>query len=148
MTDALCINQTNPIEKGLQVESMGETFSGASAVVIWLRPPEQTLSDSIAAAANVPNGKDASFPKRRGQHHADALNRLLENPYWTRAWIVQEFILAQTLFVQYGSTWLTWDDFLVYFLPDSVTRATGAAHKADPNEALAGTPSQTSISTS
>ncbi|KAK5465429.1 hypothetical protein LTS15_001992 [Exophiala xenobiotica] len=140
-TDALCIKQTDPIEKGLQVESMGETFSGASAVVIWLGPPEQTISASIAAAANVPGGKDASFLKHHSQHHADALKQLSENPYWTRVWIVQEFILAQALFVQYGSTWLTWDDFLVYFVPDSVTRATGAAHKADPN-ALAVIPSQ------
>ncbi|KAK5240121.1 hypothetical protein LTR40_014039, partial [Exophiala xenobiotica] len=90
---------------------MGETYRGASAVVIWLGPPEQTISGFIAAAANVPVGEDASFANR-GQHHADAFIQLLENPYWTRVWIVQEFILAKTLFVQYGSTWLTWDDFL------------------------------------
>ena len=139
-TDALCINQTDPIEKGLQVESMGETFRGASAVVIWLGPPEQTVSEIIAAAANVPGGKDASFPKHSGQHHADVVRQLPKNPYWTRAWIVQEFILAQALFVQYGSTWLTWDDFLAYFLPDSVARAKRATHKIDPDESLAVTP--------
>ncbi|KIW50358.1 hypothetical protein PV05_11954 [Exophiala xenobiotica] len=139
-TDALCINQTDPVEKGLQVESMGETFRGASAVVIWLGPPEQTVSEIIAAAANVPGGKDASFPKHSGQHYADVVKRLSKNPYWTRAWIVQQFILAQALFVQYGSTWLTWDDFLVYFLPDSIAGATRATHSIDPDESLAVTP--------
>ncbi|KAK5323390.1 hypothetical protein LTR93_005443 [Exophiala xenobiotica] len=122
---------------------MGETYRGASAVVIWLGPPEQTISGFIAAAANVPVGEDASFANR-GQHHADAFIQLLENPYWTRVWIVQEFILAKTLFVQYGSTWLTWDDFLVYFLPDSVARTARPTHKIDPKESSSVTASLTS----
>lgn len=36
--DAICINQENPLGKGAQVQLMGQVFSEADKVLVWLGP--------------------------------------------------------------------------------------------------------------
>ncbi len=37
-----------------------------------------------------------------------ALGRVLENPYWSRVWIVQEIVVSREVDVLYGGRWFDW----------------------------------------
>lgn len=104
--DAICIDQSQVLERNHQVAQMGEIFSHATRVYVWLgansdlQDAFRILKDPNSATAS---DWDITFAKRN----------LLEeyvcnNPYWERAWIIQEIFLARTVLV-----WL--DKHLVSF---------------------------------
>lgn len=39
---------------------------------------------------------------------------LLDRPYWTRMWVVQEVVLAKNLVLKYGNCQVSWDDFVFW----------------------------------
>lgn len=45
--DAICINQADRIEKAIQIPLMGDIYSKASAVIVWLGKDEQYVSDFL-----------------------------------------------------------------------------------------------------
>lgn len=75
--DALCINQKDVLERGHQVARMGEVYSQAHHVVSWLGPASEE-STSI---------DDLEVDSR---------------PYWQRAWIIQEFLMARSVVLMCG----------------------------------------------
>ncbi|KAH8883111.1 HET-domain-containing protein [Thozetella sp. PMI_491] len=113
--DAICINQSSTEEKNVQVPLMGEIYSRAKSVAVWLGEgtPESeeafrfmhtigrlgrgkarflytwNLGASIRNLSMVPKEKRVSF---------EAGIRLLsdDNPYWTRVWTVQELALGSS----------------------------------------------------
>ena len=107
--DGICINQTDLHEKSSQVARMDKTFNRAKRVLSWVgehadgsetlfKPPSRTSILQLK-------------PSRRAQ-----LNRwatwlpFLDRPYWTRTWIVQELILAQSILLYCGSNHMDFDD--------------------------------------
>ena len=68
--DAICIDQDDIEERSHQVQEMKRIYSGAKCVYSWL-------------------GSDKPLPRRR-----DQLEYIFQAEYWSRMWIVQEFILA------------------------------------------------------
>ncbi|KAJ4985628.1 ankyrin and het domain protein [Stagonosporopsis vannaccii] len=93
--DAICINQADLKEKGLQVTRMGHVYRNASCVIVWL-------------------GEDENFPRTRALLTQDGRNRwpltlpevdlgeLMTIPWFTRVWPVLEYILPQSIFFQLG----------------------------------------------
>jgi hypothetical protein len=79
--DALCIDQSNTLERQHQVQQMGRIYSKAKSVISWLGTDE-----NIAAFLGQNGPADLLSAK------ADAFSR---SPYWTRAWITQEIILGR-----------------------------------------------------
>jgi len=69
--DAICIDQDDIEERSHQVQEMKRIYSGAKCVYSWL-------------------GSDKPLPRRR-----DQLEYIFQAEYWSRMWIVQEFILAK-----------------------------------------------------
>ncbi|KAK2597777.1 hypothetical protein N8I77_012541 [Diaporthe amygdali] len=101
--DALCINQVDREEKNNQVSMMHEIYSKACQVIIWLGSPDPSSEFLFANLHQVfrpgffsdggDNGNavsDPGFVSRMKQ----ALTDLFSRPYWERAWIAQEVILA------------------------------------------------------
>lgn len=86
-TDLLCLNQEDSEEMAQQIPRMGEIYSGAKEVIIWLGP------DTISMEWT----RD-----RWGEEGRNAATRILELPYWRRVWIVQEIALAQRALVTCG----------------------------------------------
>jgi hypothetical protein len=90
--DALCIDQNNDREKNEQVIRMAEIYQNAQNVVVWLGEKD---SDSDIAMDFVPKLLDPSFLSddnwpstyARGFY---ALARLLERPWFSRIWVLQE----------------------------------------------------------
>lgn len=97
--DALCINQTDPLEKNKQIPRMGEIYSKAAKVIAFV--PDKKISPEISESL-----MQWQYFESRNYHHIpilyDILNSLLESKYWERAWIVQEILLARDKYIQCG----------------------------------------------
>lgn len=82
--DAICINQNDVIERGVQVAKMGEIYSLCFRVVIWLG------YDVVTKSAKT-------YRQRRPFEDIDkhvSLEELFSRRYFTRVWIMQELLLA------------------------------------------------------
>ena len=119
--DALCIDQSNPNERGHQVSQMRAIYSDASNVISWLGPGTE--------------GTDRLFLFFRDHHYscitrggtaeecgftvdsklADALRYLEERPYWHRIWVIQEIVVATTLEVMCGDESVMWSIFMKFW---------------------------------
>lgn len=113
--DALCINQYNDSERNHQVAQMGAIYSRAVCVQVWLgKLPQQALYEidtdplrtgQAPAEALLQHwtlavcSGDFEFRSMALRYKFDKLmsTYVLQNPYWERAWIVQEVALAQKL---------------------------------------------------
>lgn len=79
--DAICIDQSNNSERIHQVQQMGQIYSKAGDVISWLGKNVVISEFAVKAREGFRDG-----PMGLG---------LVRNPYWTRAWITQEILLAQ-----------------------------------------------------
>jgi hypothetical protein len=112
--DAICINQCDGKEKEAQLLSMHWVYRSAKEVIAWLGLPDKfsrsafygmTMTEelerhgweSVSAVGSV------EISKRVAVTEADAFEMLMDRPYWSRAWIVQEMMSAQSLVIQCGS---------------------------------------------
>lgn len=93
-TDSLCLNQEDSEEKAQQIRRMGEIYSGAKEVIMWLGPDTASM---------------AWTRDRKAEGSREAATHTLELPYWRRAWIVQEVALAQRALVTCGDISLELD---------------------------------------
>jgi hypothetical protein len=102
--DALCIDQDSVYEKNHQVAQMGSIYANAAEVISWLG-----FSQSIGRAFAF--GLEMSKDPRRdrwgskwSEHNKQTNGQLkrdwftvVQDEYWTRAWITQEILLARNL---------------------------------------------------
>ena len=100
--DALCINQFDIQERNHQVKMMGEIYSTAEQVVVWLGPEpdlprHERLLNTIWLAICTPSSTYNRYEKLR-----NCMQRLSANSYWRRTWTVQEFVLAQCIEIRSG----------------------------------------------
>ena len=106
--DALCIDQSNVSERNHQVRQMGTIYAQAVQVHVWLGP---ALPDIAVSRSR----KLRSSYERQDFLDTNSTDELLqhvsENVYWTRAWIVQELVLAQQVIICIGPLFLGLDDF-------------------------------------
>ncbi|KAF2787649.1 HET-domain-containing protein, partial [Melanomma pulvis-pyrius CBS 109.77] len=94
--DALCINQNDILERGLQVLRMGLIYSNALQVMAWLGPAE----------TNNPREEDFFGTSENLRHH-----HIFSRPFWRRIWIVQEIAKAQSIEILYGDMMISWEEF-------------------------------------
>ena len=101
--DALCINQFDIQERNHQVKMMGEIYSTAEQVVVWLGPEpdlprHERLLNTIWVVVCMPCS--TYNPDRK---LGECLQRLSANSYWKQTWTIQEFILAQRIEIRSGA---------------------------------------------
>jgi hypothetical protein len=100
--DALCINQSNALERNHQVQQMGDIYLHAAEVLIWLAVPGLQISQS-----------DLEVLLKELDHGTLSRCKLEEigviwsNEYWDRAWIAQEFLLAKQVHLLFGLSTLS-----------------------------------------
>ena len=105
--DAVCINQSDAGEKSQQVPLMGEIYKTAENVLIWLGEYEHTSSRDRWRVI-IPNLLwifSRHWPRARNFKVAEMMESALRSsrPRWTdRAWVVQEFMLAQRVSLCFG----------------------------------------------
>lgn len=116
--DAICIDQNNVAERSQQVALMAQIYSGAAEVVVWFGKYMGPYDfDSLAGGRGfIPQGtvggKGAASGAAQEQptmsHISDQSNLthsmifMLYHAYWTRMWIIQELLLAQSVSLWYG----------------------------------------------
>jgi hypothetical protein len=100
--DALCIDQENTGERNHQVAQMGAIFSRAQYVHVWLGTFENP--ERVRLLLNGP-GKGVGFGEWSSlvRHQMEFIEQcIFRNKYWTRAWVIQEILLAQRVQVSLG----------------------------------------------
>ena len=112
--DAICINQQDAAEKGLQVDLMRQIYGFANGVWCWLLPTPRNMSGSSDAAIAIINEIGLHLHGDRENHETAPLvledwlssqlrnpsritawrgiELILNQPYWKRNWIIQEIL--------------------------------------------------------
>jgi hypothetical protein len=117
--DAICIDQTNNPERNAQVRQMTRIYEGARRVLVWLGDAENhsdrafDLLESFKSP-NVEKFAKAvikSFVSKSQTNGWLALASLLARPWWTRAWIFQELLVASKADIWCGSRSCPWETF-------------------------------------
>ncbi|KAI0868813.1 HET-domain-containing protein [Hypoxylon argillaceum] len=109
--DAVCINQDDLDERSSQVQLMQRIYSGASQVVVWLGPLDQSDEQIIKLIRWL-----ASNPRFHWTAIPDIENELLRlfavlrDEWWSRIWTVQEAILAKQIVYHRGNIHLSSHD--------------------------------------
>lgn len=115
--DAICIDQSNALEKNHQVQQMSLIYTSCCRVRIWLGIASVSLAQLLELSKQRPLLRDLFG----GIHSGDSdlidilevgLKDLLELGYWRRLWIVQEVILPPEVFVHCGLIRLAWDELI------------------------------------
>ena len=108
--DALCINQADIQEKNHQVGMMGKIYESAENVIIWVGAARD---NSDLAMERLADGRLEGLIESGGLGITEqlALISLCHRSYWRRAWVVQEFHLAQSYEVRCGSKFVPGEKF-------------------------------------
>lgn len=119
--DALCINQQNLKERNFHVQLMGKIYKKADSVIVWLGLPSPDRTELRAMefvreiAAFRRTDSDHSFSKTYFdptlRHRWATLLRMTQHVYFTRTWIIQEFLFAPAVEMISGSSTMNWKDF-------------------------------------
>jgi hypothetical protein len=113
--DALCINQDDRSERSQQVQLMGQIYSKAERVLAWLGAGTNVQLQSALHDYRSHRNEYMYDLSRYIRDPGDRmpakfgdviLSPISQNPYWSRAWVVQEFILAKEVVLLYGTAWI------------------------------------------
>jgi hypothetical protein len=86
--DAICINQGDVIEKGMQVRYMAEIYSKASRVIVWLGEAE---NDSDRALEEIRLAADEmSTESLVNKLNKQAILKLLQRSWFKRIWVREQ----------------------------------------------------------
>ncbi|EME78526.1 uncharacterized protein MYCFIDRAFT_36749, partial [Pseudocercospora fijiensis CIRAD86] len=80
--DAVCIDQEEAREKSLQVAMMGEIYSKARRVLIWLGEDRGDTDPAIRSIRKLLEGIEQKLPA-----HWNSIYSLFSRKWFTRAWI-------------------------------------------------------------
>lgn len=134
--DAICINQSNPLEKGIQIQKMQRIFSQAKETWIWLGPEgdesgnafqlvekfSSVYLDSCPPNDTRPEVADkttwGTLESRGVQNELVALDNLFAREYFYRVWVVQEVAMSKEITIFCGKHTISWKSLLLtaYFL--------------------------------
>ncbi|KAK5676574.1 hypothetical protein LTS10_010875 [Elasticomyces elasticus] len=140
--DQLCIDQDRLVERAEQVQRMDQIYSSADHVLVWLgvhdyvegillsstlqesdHPLEDVLDLERLEGDEVPLFKQSFQLAIREELDDYGLNedtflehfaRIRQNPYWRRAWIIQESLLAYDLRILGPAHELPWPVFALF----------------------------------
>lgn len=122
--DALCINQSNLGERGVQVQRMRELYGGAAWIIIHLGAESNDLGMRTirTVADKIKKGfdwREDSFriatSTKEGEPNSErdaliAAFKVFTLSYWSRMWIIQELAMAQDYTCCSGNEWVSLAD--------------------------------------
>jgi hypothetical protein len=131
--DAICINQDDDREKESQVQIMGSIFQNAQAVLSYLGPGDADTDALLRASAKVRaedyiitkkvnseaeggHWKEGIFDEAKLEIFKPAMLHLVNYEYWKRAWIIQECLTAKEVYLYFGRTCTSWEEFLNMYM--------------------------------
>jgi len=110
--DAICINQRDKTEKGLQLPIMGSIYNLAQSVIVWLGNSTLESKRAILFIERLQKHRELRDCLRKYEHAENwkALAMLTRRPWFQRLWIVQEIAAAKQAIVLVGEDSVLWDD--------------------------------------
>ncbi|KAI8627243.1 heterokaryon incompatibility protein-domain-containing protein [Xylariaceae sp. FL1651] len=106
--DALCINQSNPKERGQQVAKMTQIYEECSRVIVYLGPdvasplpgrfPRRRELEELAQYSSSPKEKYLGDIELTGH----AMQALLRRRYFSRVWVIQELVTSKRAVMRIG----------------------------------------------
>ncbi|KAL8692060.1 MAG: hypothetical protein Q9218_002846 [Villophora microphyllina] len=125
--DAICIDQTNVPERNEQVRRMGQIYSMAGEVWVWLGTLSQIApGTSVAAIFDLleqTGARDLSQRVRlklqvwraeQDQVWLQVLDTILSQGYWSRLWVTQEFLKPRSIAIWIGDDLVPGDEFSAF----------------------------------
>ena len=126
--DQICIDQKAVNERNHQVQLMSLIYSRARLVLVWLgkdKSMKPRVSDVAATLVSRCGRRERNNHDRRegrdwlrrkldneiSQSDRAALRILFHHEYWSRAWIMQELLLARSISILWGKEMISWDHF-------------------------------------
>jgi len=111
--DALCVNQNDIAERNHQVTQMGEIYSHAESVIVWLGVGN---SGTGTAVGKLSTQSDTTYTYYKPSDVSPwthltilmAIRALCRQKYWTRLWIIQEVLLAANIELHWGKEVCQW----------------------------------------
>ncbi|KAH8891537.1 HET-domain-containing protein [Thozetella sp. PMI_491] len=122
--DAICINQVDLDERASQVAMMGDIYTRAETVVVWLGEPRDDAGLAFELLRQLSEIKADSDQKKMTMELVGnpdlrlawkAFYCLMERSWWTRTWVLQEVILAREIKVFCGRLSILGDSFFRAF---------------------------------
>jgi len=89
--DALSIDQTNNLEKNHQVAIMGSIYRQARTTIAWLGSATMDVAEGWKILESQSSHMSISL---EALHDNPGWRFIWANPYWTRIWILQEYLLS------------------------------------------------------
>ncbi|KAK8131225.1 HET-domain-containing protein [Apiospora sp. TS-2023a] len=113
--DALCINQTDHEERNHQVQMMSRIYNCAQQVCVWLGQDndDSTVAISFIREIMLLENFDAISEKKENAHKWRSLLLLMQRPWFSRKWVVQEIALARAATIYCGNDQIPWEQFAV-----------------------------------
>jgi hypothetical protein len=123
--DAICIHQTDLMEKAAQVNRMNDVYHDATKVCVWLgtgkdeaekREIKRTFDflRSILDLTKLDGIINTESNRGDWKTNIDNLKlvvKLIKNPWFGRRWIIQELALAKIAIIRWDTEELLWSDF-------------------------------------
>ncbi|EMC98427.1 hypothetical protein BAUCODRAFT_32462 [Baudoinia panamericana UAMH 10762] len=146
--DQICINQDDYQERAHQVSIMKYIFSNAKEVIVWLGEAGDRSAKLCEYARRMARGQhapnDRYSPKSalnrimNQRQLQDALQRLLERPWFKRVWVIPEVALSHFSVVAIGDSTVSWDNLVRLIRDTQLPQSAGF----DKQTALLGNPRQ------
>lgn len=113
--DALCINQANHEERNHQVQMMARIYSGATQACIWLGEDTDDSTTAIEFINEIMKLEniDTISAKKENASKWQSLLLLMQRPWFSRRWVVQEIALAKSATIYCGNDKIPWTNFAV-----------------------------------
>ena len=112
--DAICIDQQNSDEKNHQVPKMATIYNDARRVCVWLGeggPSTETALSFVSSILDL-DSFDRLVADQNSVKDWHALWELMNSPWFSRRWVIQEIALAKEATVHCGKAKpVQWRDF-------------------------------------
>ena len=103
--DAICIDQNNVLERNAQVQKMASIYRSAFEVVGWLGQTSPDFGIGFALLQKLIEEDSQSYLEDVNYTSAwESLISLLDKPYWTRVWILQETAINPNVLLKFGAS--------------------------------------------
>ena len=124
--DAICIDQANQTEKTEQVMLMGDIYTTAVSVLVWLGKSDAATEKALDVISHLASVPRECYGRLRSHHISDpesypelgipwipreyweAFAALMQRRWFDRAWVVQEVALSRYLAVLCGPHEISW----------------------------------------
>ncbi|KAH6702811.1 heterokaryon incompatibility protein-domain-containing protein [Leptodontidium sp. MPI-SDFR-AT-0119] len=114
--DAICINQDKDDERSSQVAMMSLVYAAATKACVWLGEDDVESTMAIKFIREDINQLKNFDSLCKDQQHAPkwrSLLMLMQRPWFSRRWVVQEIVLAKNALVYCGPDKIEWQELAI-----------------------------------